>query len=270
MGSKIHEADLVTSTVRTWLGNPISRNLLKWISVRDKNGSRLDLALKNYTGEEVKIGLKDKLAYKVVKLAIDKGAESFGVPKEEIKEALKYPIVRRGLANILEGIAHYGIQRPQTTAAPFLAVWNFTNQCNLKCKHCYENSGLKPTPDELTTEEVKNIIDQFADIGVVALAFSGGEPLMRRDFFEIVEYAAKKEFYVSIASNGTLITPSIAKKIKNAGVSYIEISLDGFEEEHDKFRGVPIMKNQNISSIVNNPEIFGDDHIPSEITARDS
>ena len=225
--------------MKTWLGNPISRQLLKWVSVRNENGSRLDLALKNYADERTRAGLKDKFACKVIELAIDRGAASFGVPKKEIKEALKHPIIRRGLANVFEGIARYGIQRPQTTAAPFLVVWDFTKQCNLKCKHCYENAGAKPADDELTTKEAKSIIDQFADIGVVALAFSGGEPLMREDFFEVAEYAAKKEFYVSVASNGTLITPSVAKKLKDIGVAYIEVSLDGFEKEHDRFRRVP-------------------------------
>jgi len=135
--SKISGADLVAVTVKAWLGNPISRQLLKWVSVRNEDGSRLDLALQNYTGRETKTGLKDKFAYKVIKLAIDKGAASFGVPRKEIKQALNHTVVRRGLANVLEGIARYGIQRPQTTAAPFLIVWNLTKQCNLKCKHCY-------------------------------------------------------------------------------------------------------------------------------------
>jgi MoaA/NifB/PqqE/SkfB family radical SAM enzyme len=110
-------------------------------------------------------------------------------------------MVRRGIANVLEGIGYYGVQRPQTTAAPFLVVWNFTKQCNLKCKHCYENAGLKPAPDELTTEEAKHAIDEFTNAGVVALSFSGGEPLARKYFFEIAKYAAEKEFYVSVASN---------------------------------------------------------------------
>jgi MoaA/NifB/PqqE/SkfB family radical SAM enzyme len=148
-------------------------------------------------------------------------------------------MVRRGIANVLEGIGHYGVQRPQTTAAPFLIVWNFTKQCNLKCKHCYENAGPKPAPDELTTEEAKKAIDDFESAGVVALSFSGGEPLARKDFLEVAKYAADKEFYVSVASNGTLITKTTAQKMKEAGVQYVEISLDGFEETHDKFRGIP-------------------------------
>lgn len=232
----MHEADLVANTVKTWLGNPISRSLLRWVSKRTEKGSKLECALKKYVGRAGKLRFQEKIAYSIVKLALDKGSESFGVSKEQMIESLKNPIARRGIANVLEGIGYYGVQRPQTTAAPFLIVWNFTKQCNLRCKHCYENAGPKPAPDELTTEEAKHTIDEFANAGVVALSFSGGEPLVRKDFFEIAKYAAEKEFYVSVASNGTLITEKVAQKLKEVGVQYIEISLDGFEKTHDEFR----------------------------------
>ncbi|MEM3030094.1 MAG: radical SAM protein, partial [Thermoproteota archaeon] len=236
---KTREADLVAKTVETWLGNPVSRRLLKWISRRTEKGSRLESALTKYTGEPVKLNFQEKLAYLIVKLALDKGSESFGFSEEQLHESLRNPVVRRGIANVLEGIGYYGVQRPQATAAPFLIVWNFTKQCNMRCKHCYENAGPKPAPDELTTEEAKKAIDDFAKRWVVALSFSGGEPLARKDFFEVAKYAADRDFYVSIASNGTLITEKVAQKMKDAGVQYVEISLDGFEKTHDEFRGIP-------------------------------
>jgi radical SAM protein with 4Fe4S-binding SPASM domain len=164
-------------------------------------------------------------------------------------------MVRRGIANVLEGIGYYGVQRPQTTAAPFLIVWNFTRQCNLRCKHCYENAGPKPAPDELTTEEAKQAIDEFANAGVVALSFSGGEPLARKDFFEVAKYAAEKEFYVSVASNGVLITEEVAQKMKEAGVQYVEISLDGFEKTHDEFRGIAGAWKRAVEGIKNCVEV---------------
>jgi radical SAM protein with 4Fe4S-binding SPASM domain len=237
-GKRVNEADLVANTVKTWLGNPISRGLLRWVSKRTERGSKLESALKKYVGEQKKLSFQEKLAYSIVKLALNKGSESFGVSKEQLIESLKNPIVRRGIANVLEGIGYYGVQRPQTTAAPFLIVWNFTKQCNLRCKHCYENAEPKPAPDELTTEEAKHAIDAFVKAGVVALSFSGGEPLARKDFFEVARYAADREFYVSVASNGTLITEKVAQRMKDSGVQYVEISLDGFEGTHDKFRGI--------------------------------
>jgi len=245
------EADLVANTVKNWLGNPISRFLLRWIAKRKKGRSKLEIALKKYIGEAKGLSFQENLAYLIVKFALNKGAESFGYSKEKMKESLKKPIVRRGIANILEGIGYYGVQRPQTTAAPFLIVWDFTKQCNLRCKHCYENAGPEPAPDELTTEEAKRAIDEFADAGVVALSFSGGEPLMRKDFFELAKYAADKEFYVSVASNGTLITKKVAEKMKKVGVEYVEISLDGFEKTHDEFRGIPGVWRRTVQGIKN-------------------
>jgi len=202
-------------------------------------------------GEPGELSIQERLAYLVVKLALDKGSKSFGVSVEQMKASLKDPIMRRSIANVLEGIGYYGVQRPQTAAAPFLIVWNFTKQCNLRCKHCYENAGPKPAPDELTTEEAKHAIDEFAAAGVVALAFSGGEPLARKDFFEVARYAADKGFYVSVASNGTLITKRVAQKMKEAGIQYVEISLDGFEKTHDEFRGIQGAWKRTVEGIKN-------------------
>jgi radical SAM protein with 4Fe4S-binding SPASM domain len=231
------EADMVASVVKAWVGNPVSRIFLRWVSA--EGSGRLDRTLKKYAGYSVSCGVFDRFAYMIVKSSLERGANAFGISKDEMKEGLRETVVRRGLANVLEGIGENGVTRPQVCAAPFLVVWNFTKQCNLRCKHCYESSGPLPAEDELTTEEAKAVIDQFAEIGVVAIAFSGGEPLIRKDFFEVAKYAVDKDFYVSIASNGTLITPEMAGKIRDTGISYVEISLDGFEDEHDSFRGVP-------------------------------
>lgn len=230
--------EVVAGTVQRWLGNPISRYLLKVVTGRTEHGNRLDIALRDYAGDEVPegLGFQDKLATMMIKFVINQGSESFGVDPEEMREKLKDPVIRRGLANVIEGIAQYGIQRPYTSIAPFLVVWNYTWACNQKCEHCYEDAG-EFGEDELTTEEVKRIIDEFEEEGVVAIAFSGGEPLMRDDIFEVAGYAKEKGFYVSIATNGTLITKDVAKKMKGI-FDYAEISLDGFEETHDKFRGV--------------------------------
>jgi len=231
------DADAVANAINTWLGNPITRTTLKFVCSSNDHESRLDTALRKYAGLKAKTDFRDKIAYSIVKFAIDKGATTFGVHTGIMKKSLKDPIFRRTLSNVLEGIAEFGVRRPQVSISPFLVVWNFTHACNLRCKHCYENAG-EFLEDELTTEEAKKTIDDFKDAGVVAIAFSGGEPLMRKDFFEIAEYAVKNNFYCSVASNGTIITPAIAKKMKNKGIEYVEISLDGFEKEHDAFRGI--------------------------------
>ena len=118
-----------------------------------------------------------------------------------------------------------------------VVVWNSTRTCNLKCRHCYMSSDAKKYQNELTTAEAKQFIDDFADFNVPVLLFSGGEPLIRPDFFELADYAAKKGVRPTLSTNGTLITPEVARKIKDIGVGYVGISLDGLREVNDKFRG---------------------------------
>ena len=118
-----------------------------------------------------------------------------------------------------------------------VVVWNSTRTCNLKCRHCYMSSDAKKYQNELTTAEAKQFIDDLADFNVTVLLFSGGEPLIRPDFFELADYAAKKGVRPTLSTNGTLITPEVARKIKDIGVGYVGISLDGLREVNDKFRG---------------------------------
>ena len=118
-----------------------------------------------------------------------------------------------------------------------VVVWNSKRTCNLKCRHCYMSSDAKKYQNELTTAEAKQFIDDLADFNVPVLLFSGGEPLIRPDFFELADYAAKKGVRPTLSTNGTLITPEVARKIKDIGVGYVGISLDGLREVNDKFRG---------------------------------
>jgi len=100
----------------------------------------------------------------------------------------------------------------------------------------------------------------------VAISFSGGEPLARKDFLEVAKYAADKEFYVSVASNGTLITKTVAQKMREAGVQYVEISLDGFEETHDEFRGMPGSWKRAVEGIKNYVEVGLDTGVATTAT----
>ena len=118
-----------------------------------------------------------------------------------------------------------------------VVVWNSTKTCNLKCRHCYMNSDAQKYEGELTTEEAKRFIDDLAEFNVPVLLFSGGEPLMRKDFFELAEYAAAKGIRPTLSTNGTLITREVAERNKKIGVGYVGISLDGLQEVNDKFRG---------------------------------
>jgi radical SAM protein with 4Fe4S-binding SPASM domain len=123
--------------------------------------------------------------------------------------------------------------RPQAT----IAVWNITNVCNLKCKHCYANSEARDE-GELTTEEALRVVDELRELGVKILIFSGGEPLLREDIYDICGHAARKGLVVLVSSNGTTINDDDILQIKRAGIRYVGISIDGSRRTHDNFRGV--------------------------------
>ncbi len=119
-----------------------------------------------------------------------------------------------------------------------VVVWNVTRRCNLKCVHCYAHAKNIAFDNELSTSEGKILIDDLAKFGVPVILFSGGEPLVRKDLPELADYAVKKGMRAVISTNGTLITPQIARTLKDIGLSYVGISLDGMEEINDRFRGV--------------------------------
>ncbi len=119
-----------------------------------------------------------------------------------------------------------------------VVAWNYTRSCNLKCQHCYSQSENRHYENELSTEEALRVIDDLAEFRVPAILFSGGEPLYRKDFFTLAEHAVKKGIRPTLSTNGTLISPEVAKKLKETGIGYVGISLDGLQETNDRFRGV--------------------------------
>jgi len=119
-----------------------------------------------------------------------------------------------------------------------VVVWNMTRRCNLKCVHCYAQAKDEEFKNELSTEEGKALIDDLAAFGSPVMLFSGGEPTMRKDLPELAAYAREKGMRAVISTNGTLIDKELAKKLKEVGLSYVGISLDGIRETNDKFRGM--------------------------------
>ena len=129
-------------------------------------------------------------------------------------------------------------ERDRQTVPPYLISYAVTRKCNLKCKHCYSDSTEDPAPDELSTQEAKQLLDDIANWGIKLLIFDGGEPLLREDFLELAKYASSKGLRVVIGSNGTLINHEVAENLKSAGVMAVQISIDGAKAEtHDWFRG---------------------------------
>ena len=120
-----------------------------------------------------------------------------------------------------------------------LIAWEVTRSCNLACKHCRAEAHLEPYPGELTTEEARALIDTFPQTGDPVIIFTGGEPLLRADIFDLISYANSKGLRCVLAPNGTLITPENAALMKETGVQRCSISIDGPDAfSHDSFRGV--------------------------------
>jgi radical SAM protein with 4Fe4S-binding SPASM domain len=121
-----------------------------------------------------------------------------------------------------------------------IVVWNLTRTCNLKCVHCYTSSEARRYPDELTTEQCKAVLDDLAEFKVPAVLFSGGEPLVRPDVFDLAAYARDRGLHVVLSTNGTLIDRAAAERFKELKFAYIGISLDSaVAAVHDEFRGMP-------------------------------
>jgi len=226
--------------LRYGLGNPVSRRILSLGLgfCDDCQMRRLEHGMMIYLRKAEPHSLSCRVYSSLLSTLINTGLKAFDVDRNLFTEYFSEPAARRGLLTVVRGIARYGVTKPQLLDAPFLVVWNLTDACNLQCRHCYQRAGLQKS-DELSTLEKLRVVEELADAGVVSIAFSGGEPLMARDFFEVASKVKKEGMYLAVATNGTLITSDMAKKLKALGTDYIEVSLDfPNAEKHDDFRGV--------------------------------
>ena len=118
-----------------------------------------------------------------------------------------------------------------------VVVWNCTPTCNLACSHCY--AAFAGEQKVLSTEQALAVIDDLADFGAPVILFSGGEPFTRPDIRQLAEHAKSRGIRVTFSTNGTLIDDGWADWIRDLGVSYVGISIDGTEAVHDAFRRHP-------------------------------
>lgn len=117
-----------------------------------------------------------------------------------------------------------------------IAFIEVTRACNLRCKHCLNNSG-EIINNQLTTEEIIDLIKKLSNAGIQEIRFTGGEPLVHKDIYKMIKLATKLGIYTSIGTNGTLINEEVAKKLKEVGLKRAVISLDGTKEKNDDIRG---------------------------------
>lgn len=132
---------------------------------------------------------------------------------------------------------------------PYMVAWDCSRKCNLKCVHC--GAVKEIYPQELTTEQIKKLIDELALIKVKFFGATGGEPLLREDLIEVLGYAVKKGIRTGFATNGFFIDKKLARKIKEAGIYSIQVSLDGTENIHNKIRRNNLSFQKAIEAIKN-------------------
>jgi radical SAM protein with 4Fe4S-binding SPASM domain len=198
----------------------------------------LETALNDYAGLNTQKCRKCHVYSRIIRFWIEFLRRSLSIEDAKVKKILADSYARRGIKSIVRTFTYFGITKPLAVYSPFLVVWDYTRKCNLNCKHCYSNARAASCK-ELTKKEALDVVNQLADFGVVALAFSGGEPLARKDFFEVAEHAVDSGLYVSLATNGTLLNKQTTRKLREIGLHYVEISLDGSSPEvHDEFRGL--------------------------------
>jgi len=143
-----------------------------------------------------------------------------------------------------------------------MIAWEVTRNCNLACIHCRASAASGPCEGELSTEECRRIIDDIISFSEPTVILTGGEPLMRPDIFEIIEYGNRKGLRMVIALNGTLLDPPAAQKLKSSGIRRVSLSLDGKDRQgHDSFRGV----DGSFDAVIRASRILRETHLPFQI-----
>ncbi len=251
--------ELIGNRLLSTVVNPFLKTVISKFDVEcERDGSLMVNSLRLFLGDDLKLCERcTELSSKVARPFYEAGSRIMRADKDFMRDRFldaKYGSAwLKGFVLMMKGIEKYGVQTPFTPGGPFEVVWNFTYGCNLKCRHCYEDAG-KHRP-ELSTEEAYQTVDILSEtcsVGLPALSFSGGEPLMRSDFFEVAAYAKKKTPYLSLATNGTLLTKDIVKQLKDVGIDYAEISLDGATKEvHEGFRRVKGCFEKTLNGIKN-------------------
>jgi radical SAM protein with 4Fe4S-binding SPASM domain len=244
------------------INTPTSRYIIKQVSnKKTKLGKNLlEQYFYSYFTNTVTEDLKSFMNYKtktfnfmmyILEKTINEGdGKKYRFVFHRMKDIKFATLNSREIVFLLKSIGKYGLQKPPISE-PLSSIWTFTNKCNLKCIHCYQDAGRK-NKDELNFEEKLNVVDQIVEAGCIYLTFSGGEVLMSKDFFKVAEYAKEKGLNISFATNGTLVTKKIAKKISELDFDYVTLSLDGIKKEtHEKIRRVKDSYEKAIEGIKN-------------------
>jgi radical SAM protein with 4Fe4S-binding SPASM domain len=220
------------------LSKPVVRKAFRWMTRRDADGKCFFMRLcENYDNPQADFW--QRMKWSLPNWVIDLGLRKAHLDKETMKQRLfHHPPTVKALTLTAKSIATYGLTVPQRYTAPMFPVWNLTQACNLSCRHCYQNAHRQPDGDELTVDEKLDLIDQLGEEFVPFVAFAGGEPLVSPDLWPVLDRCRQQGIHVTLATNGTLLTPEMCARLKAAGVKYVEVSLDSMDPRvHDAFRG---------------------------------
>jgi len=232
------------------LDHPAVQRLLRWMTRQDARGrSWLGRFFAAYADGRLHWwNLEFALPYSLTEYVRRKTGSSRETFRRRV---FGNPATRHGLVATVRSVGRLGLTQPQRFVAPLMVVWNFTQACNMACKHCYQDAGKK-SDGELALDEQKRIVDLLARRDVAMIAFSGGEPLMSPTFLPVARYAADRGMHLTVATNGTLLTQDKVARMVDAGIRYAEISLDSTDPAtHDAWRGSPGFWDRAVAGIRN-------------------
>ena len=231
-------------------GKFIARHLV--VKCKKCGKEKLLSAFDYYAGDGGKQCISCRLTSRLMKPLIHRFFSEMSVSEKVTRQLVSDPRMAKSMLNAVKGVAKFGIRKPQPAGVPVVIVWNFTNQCNLKCLHCHQDSHPILNRSELTTSQALKVVDNMADAGISILTFSGGEPLIRPDLYKVAKYATDMGIFCSISTNGTLVARGIPEKLYRAGIKSVEIGLDGVSAKtHDFLRNTPGSFNATIEGIKN-------------------
>jgi len=233
-----------------WLRRDWVRFFLRKLTEERPGTTRPHLlsALTSYADPEAP--LSERLVYWPIHKIIDRLRGSLS-PAELRQKLAGHPPTMRGILATTRSIGRFGLTKPQRWLNPLFVVWNFTNHCNLHCRHCYQSDRLNHN-DELSLKHKLDIIDQFGRNFVAMVAFAGGEPTLSEHLEPVLARCQKYRMHTTLATHGGLLTKERCRNLADLGLRYVEVSLDSTDpEKHDKFRGSPGMWHRSIEGIKN-------------------
>lgn len=150
----------------------------------------------------------------------------------------------------IEDITRKLLRKASKRTIPSTCTLSTINTCQADCLHCSAAQSMKQTKKALSTKEFKNVIDQALELGVVNITLTGGEPLLRKDLFELIHYVDKEKAICSMFTNGEFLTKANVKKLDEAGIFSVMVSLDSPDaKEHDEMRRRPGLFNKAMEGI---------------------